>query len=264
MTTALEPVAYADGALALTGRLARPATAPRVAVVLFPTIANATPAIERRARMLADAGCVALIADFYGTPVADFAGAQELAKELRVNSSRYRARLNAAFHALRDHEAAWGLPLAAVGYCMGGQAALELARTGADIALAVSFHGLLDTHRRATPGTVRARLLVCHGHKDPLAPRGELAKFEDEMDVAGADYHLHIYSGARHGFTDPASDARGMAALAYDPSADRQSWAAMLSLFEELFGPATGRALAPAGVTPLGITPSGTLPPAAP
>jgi dienelactone hydrolase len=102
--------------------------------------------------------------------------------------------------------------------------------------VAVSFHGLLETQRKAHPGEVRARLLVCQGHRDPLVPRGELHKFEDEMDVAGARYHVHIYSHARHGFTDPASDTRGLDALAYDASADRQSWAAMLSLFDEVFG----------------------------
>lgn len=236
MSETMEQVSYSDGEVALTGLLARPQSRPRAAVLVFPTVANPTPPIERRARMLADAGYLAMIADFYGGPVADFAAAQELAKGLRSNVRNYRARLTAALAALRDHEAASGLPLAAAGYCMGGQAALELARTGADIAVAVSFHGLLETARKATPGTVRARLLICHGHRDPLAPRGELAKFEDEMDLAGAAYHLHVYSHAKHGFTDPGSDARGMEALAYDPSADRQSWNAMLSLFDEVFG----------------------------
>lgn len=236
MSAALEPVAYADSGIALTGWLARPQGAPRAAVLVFPTIANITPAVERRARMLAEAGYLALVADFYGEPVADFAAAQGLAQRLRADVERYRARLRAALDALRGQDADSRLPLAAVGYCMGGQAALELARDGADIAAAVSFHGLLGTGRPASPGAVKARLLVCHGDKDPLAPRADVTAFQDEMDAAGASWHLHIYSGAKHGFTDPASDTRGMAALAYNPSADRQSWAAMLALFGEVFG----------------------------
>jgi dienelactone hydrolase len=236
MSEPLEDVPYRDGELALTGRLARPEREPRAAVVVFPTIANANPAVERRARMLAEAGYLALVADFYGEPVQGVADSQEKARKLRGNVSRYRARLNAGLEALRQLDEARGRPLAAAGYCMGGQAAIELARSGADIAVAVSFHGLLDTARRATPGAIKARLLICHGHRDPLAPRGELAKFEDEMDIARAHYHLHIYSHARHGFTDPGSDARGMEALAYDASADRHSWAAMMGLFDEVFG----------------------------
>ncbi len=55
------------------------------------------------------------------------------------------------------------------------------------------------------------------------------------MDAAGANWHFHAYSGVKHGFTDPASDQRGLAAVGYNASADRQSWSAMLSLFDEAF-----------------------------
>jgi len=55
------------------------------------------------------------------------------------------------------------------------------------------------------------------------------------MDAVGVNWHLHVYSGVRHGFTDPGSDARGLDAVKYDASADRQSWSAMLGLFGEVF-----------------------------
>lgn len=231
----LEKVAYAHGDVALTGWLARPAGKPRAAVVVFPTIANATPAVERRAQMLAEAGYLAMIADFYGEPVASFEVAGELAKRLRTDVEHYRARLLAAIDALRAHPAAAGLRLAATGYCMGGQAALEVARTGA-LAAVVSFHGLLDTQRPATGHPpLTARILVCHGDADPMVPRSRVLAFWEEMDAAGANWHFHSYSGVKHGFTDPGSDARGIPAIAYDASADRQSWAAMMALFEEIF-----------------------------
>jgi dienelactone hydrolase len=138
--------------------------------------------------------------------------------------------------ALRQHPAAEGLPLAAIGYCMGGQAALEVARDGADLAAAVSFHGLLETDRPANR-PITSRILVCHGDADPLVPRDHVMRFWEEMDAVGAHWHFHSYSGVRHGFTDPGSDARGIPAIAYDASADRQSWLAMMGLFDELFGP---------------------------
>jgi dienelactone hydrolase len=232
----LEKLAYADGGTVLTGWLARPAGSPRAAVVVFPTIANATPATERRAAMLADAGYLAMIADFYGEPVASFAAAGPLAERLRADVAVYRRRLAAAVAALRGDRAAAGLPMAAIGYCMGGQAALEIARDGAELAAVVSFHGLLDTAQPAEPGAIKARLLVCHGDADPMVPRAQVAAFWEEMDAAGARWHFHSYSGVKHGFTDPDSDARGLAAIAYDASADRQSWNAMTGLFEEIFG----------------------------
>lgn len=232
--SALEQIAYSHGDVALTAWLALPEGAPRAAILVFPTIANVTAGIERRAAMLADRGYLALIPDFYGEPVPDFAAAGPLAETLRADPAHYRARLAAGLELLRGLPQAEGLPVAAIGYCMGGQAALELAREGHDLFAAVSFHGLLSTGRPAEPGAVKARLLICHGDADPLVPREQVLDFWQEMDAAGANWHFHAYSGVKHGFTEPGSDSRGMAALGYDSSADRQSWAAMMSLFDEL------------------------------
>lgn len=231
----LEKLAYRDGDLALTGLLGRPEGKARAAVVVFPTIANVTPAIEHRAALLAEAGFLALIADFYGEPVESFEASRPLAAALRANVDVYRARVLAAVEALRAYPTAAGLPIAAIGYCMGGQAALEVARTGADLALAASFHGLLDT-ARAADRPIKPRLLVCHGDADPMVPREQVVSFWEEMDAVGAHWHFHSYSGVKHGFTDPGSDARGMPAISYDASADRRSWAALLGLFDEVLG----------------------------
>ena len=230
---ALERIDYAHGDTPLTGWLARPSGAARAAVVLFPTIANFNAPAERRARMMAEAGYLVLVADFYGVADGDW---QALAKELRSDTAHYRARLAAAVAALRDHPAAEGLAMGAIGYCMGGQAALEVARDGQVLGTVVSFHGLLETGQVARPGEVKARILVCHGDADPMVPRAHVLAFWEEMDAAGANWHFHSYSGVKHGFTDPGSDARGLAAIAYDASADRQSWSAMHALFDEVFG----------------------------
>jgi dienelactone hydrolase len=231
--SALQPLAYAHGDVTLTGWLARPQGTPRAAILVLPTIANVTAATERRAAMLADRGYLALVADFYGEPVPE-GTAGPLADKLRADTDHYRARLAAALELLRGLPEAKGLRVAAIGYCMGGQAALELAREGHDLFAAVSFHGILATGRAAEPSKLKARLLVCHGDADPLVPREQVIGFWEEMDAAGADWHFHAYSGVKHGFTDPGSDARGVPAIGYDASADRQSWAAMLSLFDEL------------------------------
>ena len=235
MQDGLEPIPYRDGVTGLTGWLARPVAKARAAILIFPTIANANQAVERRAMMLADAGYLAMIADFYGAPVSNFEAAGALAQKLRDNPETYRARLRAAIGALRAHPDAAGLSMAAIGYCMGGQAALEAARDGAELAAAVSFHGLLDTARPAAAGAIRGRLLVCHGDADPMVPRSQVLAFWQEMDAAEATWHFHSYSGVKHGFTDPGSDARGLPAIAYNASADRESWTAMLGLFREVF-----------------------------
>jgi Dienelactone hydrolase and related enzymes len=230
-----ETISYSHAGQDLTGWLAKPAGTPRAAVVVFPTIANRTAASERRAAMLADEGYLAMVADFYGEPVETFEAALPLADRLRADVAHYRGRLAAGIDALRGVSGAdTSLAMLAIGYCMGGQAALETARDGQDLRAAVSFHGILTTDRKAEPGAIKPRLLVCHGDADPLVPREQAIAFWEEMDAAGADWHFHSYSRVRHGFTDPGSDARGMDAIRYDQSADRQSWAAMLEFFSEV------------------------------
>lgn len=229
----LEPVAYRDGDTALTGWLARPVGKTRGAMVVFPTIVNINDHMRRRAAMLAEVGFVALIADFYGQEVESFEDAGPLAAALRADVDAYRRRLSAALRALDG--AAPGLPMGAIGYCMGGQAALEVARAGEGLKLVASFHGLLETGRTADR-SISPRLLVCHGDADPLVPRDHVIALWREMDAVGANWHFHSYSGVKHGFTDPASDARGLPAIGYDASADRQSWAALMGMCDEVFG----------------------------
>lgn len=230
---ALEPLKYADGETELTGLVARPPSELRAAILVFPTIMNPTPAVENKAQMLAEAGYLAMIADFYGKRPADFDEARALAAEIRPDPLAYRRRLKCALKALGTLPEAGNLPLAAIGFCMGGQAALELARDGAPLEAVVSFHGLLDTGLPAEPGKITARILVCHGDADPMVPRSQVVAFWEEMDAAQADWHFHSYARVKHGFTNPAPTENP--ATGYNASADRQSWAAMLELFDEVF-----------------------------
>ncbi len=228
-----EEIAYTDGDTRLTGLLARPAVAPRAAILVFPTIRNPTPSVLAKATKLAQAGYLVLVADFYGKTPADFAEARDFAAEIRVDVDTYRSRLRSAIKALVTLPEAIGLPIAAIGYCMGGGAVLELAREGAPFAAVVSFHGLLLTELPAEPGGIPARILICHGDADPMVPRSHVMEFWEEMDEAKADWHFHSYAGVKHGFTDPIPNENP--ATDYDASADRQSWAAMLNLFDEVF-----------------------------
>jgi dienelactone hydrolase len=231
----METLDYHDGETALSALVARPDGLPRAAVVVFPTIMNPTPAVEAKAKALAEAGYLALIADFYGQRPGDFDEARALAASIRPDPLAYRRRLKAGLRALATLPVAEDLQLAAIGFCMGGQAALELARDGAPLFAVASFHGLLDTGLPAEPGRISARILVCHGDNDPMVPRSQVLAFWEEMDAAQANWHFHSYSGVKHGFTNPATVASNPA-VAYDASADRQSWAAMLELFDEVLG----------------------------
>lgn len=227
---------YKHGEVELAGFMAQPSRFPRAGVLIVPTIAGPTPLMHDRARWLASLGYSAMVCDLYGKGVIeDPAEARRLAGELRSDLENYRDRFRAALNELRNRSGLANRRLAAIGYCMGGEIVLELARSGEDIALVVSFHGLLATPRPAKRNEIKARILVCHGRADPLVPPKQVREFLAEMDIAGADCHMHSYSGVLHGFTDPESDIRPFEAVRYNRSADRQSKAAMLSMFEEIF-----------------------------
>ncbi len=228
----MNDIAYEDAGTSLTGKLFRPSQTARAAVLMFPSFMNATDPVLDKARRLADEGYLVMVADFYGETPGSFEAAGGYMERLTKDNAVFRSRLKAALDALVAQPDASGLPVAAIGYCLGGKAALELARTGADLFAAVSFHGLLDTPEPAAQGSIRARLLVCHGDADPMVPRDQVMAFWQEMDRAQADWHFHSYSRVKHGFTNPEPPA--VDALGYDASADRQSWAAMLNLFDEI------------------------------
>jgi dienelactone hydrolase len=127
--------------------------------------------------------------------------------------------------------------VAAIGYCFGGTMALELARSGAELAVVVGFHSGLGTQRPARAGEVKAEILVCIGADDPLVPAEQRAAFEKEMRDAAVGWRLNLYGGAVHSFTNPNADLAGIPGVAYDQLTDERSWRAMLDFFDERFGP---------------------------
>jgi dienelactone hydrolase len=126
--------------------------------------------------------------------------------------------------------------LAAIGFCFGGSVVLELARDGADLRAAVSFHGVLTTQIPATSGNVKPSVLVLTGADDRLAPPDQVAAFENEMRAAEVrDWQVISYGNTLHGFTNPAADGSMMRTALYSAQADRRSWASLRSLFDEVF-----------------------------
>ncbi len=122
-----------------------------------------------------------------------------------------------------------------MGYCFGGSTALELARTGADLAGAVSFHGGLITHDPSDAAEIRAKLLVLTGAADPVVPDEQVVAWQDEMRAAPAvDWQLVTYAGAMHAFAVPGTDAPDHGAQ-YQERADRRSWQALEVFLAEVF-----------------------------
>jgi len=186
---------------------------------------------------LAKLGYVAFAADIYGKGVRP-ANAQEAGLEAgkyKKDRALLRARATAALQALRANPLVDPKRVAAIGFCFGGTTVVELARSGADLAGIVSFHGGLDSPVPADGKNIKARVLALHGADDPFVPAADLAAFEDEMRKSGVDWQLVKYGGAVHSFTNPAAGSDNSKGAAYNERADRRSWAAMQAFFAEIF-----------------------------
>jgi dienelactone hydrolase len=220
-------------------RLAAAIGRPRPGVPVFHEGLGLGDFAIARARKLVELGYVAFAADMFGDrrQAHNLQEATHLAGGLRNDPQTLRARARAALVTLAALPQVDTSRLGAIGFCFGGSVALELARDGADLAAVVSFHGVLATRMPAVRGKLTARVLVCTGADDPLAPPEHIRAFEEEMRSAGVqDWEIASYGNTLHGFTNPAADGSIMRAALYNEKADRRSWASMRALFEEAFG----------------------------
>ncbi len=194
--------------------------------------------VRRRARMLADAGYTAFAPDMYGDgKVANHPeDAKAFMQAATSDPAKVERRFDNAHDLLRAHPTVDPQRTAAIGYCMGGGMALEMARAGKDLDAVVSFHGTLDTDDPADQGDVQAPVLVLTGGADPFVPDDQVQRFREEMKAAGADFRIKVYPGAKHSFTNPAADdyaQRFDLPVAYDDRADRDSWRRMKRFFDQ-------------------------------
>jgi dienelactone hydrolase len=222
-----QAVPYRDGDTSLTGALYRPAgqAGPRPGILLLHGGAGLDAHARGQARRYAALGYLVFAADLYGDGVAGdrqrvVARVTALRDDpaLLVRCGRAALAVLAGTPGVADRHAA-------IGFCFGGLAALTLARAGTPLAGAVSVHGTLATVAPAEPGAVTARLLACHGARDPHVPMTQVTEFAAEMDRAGADWQLNVYGGAEHGFTHDHETPGGTPGVAHHPAADTRSFA---------------------------------------
>jgi dienelactone hydrolase len=158
-----------------------------------------------------------------------------MAGKFKADRALLRARVKVALDVLKAVPNVDTTKLAAIGYCFGGTAVLELARSGADVKGVVSFHGGLSSPTPRDARKIKAKILVLHGAADPFVKADEVAAFEKEMRRAKVNYRLIKYPGAMHGFTNPDNKNVPPGAL-YNEAADKASWTEMQKFFKEIFG----------------------------
>ena len=233
-----ETIVYEDQGQSLQGYLAYDDAVKgrRPAILVVHEWWGLNDYVRKRVDQLADLGYVAFAPDMYGkgrvTEHPNEAG--EWATQVSKNTEFWRRRALAGLAILKNQPQTDPSRIAAIGYCFGGSTVQQLAYSGADIRGVVSFHGALQMPPQST-AAVKSRFLICQGGADPFIKPRQFQDYLAAMEKSGLDYQVIVYSGAKHAFTNPDADKKGMAPLGYSPSADRRSWGNMRLFFDQIF-----------------------------
>jgi len=234
-----ETVEYKEGDTVLEGYLAYDDAikGKRPGVMVVHEWTGLGPYVKKRANELAELGYIAFAADIYGKGIRpkDHEEAAKIAGMYFKDRSLMRVRALASLQVLKNHELTDKSRIAAMGYCFGGATVLELARSGADIAGVVSFHGALATPNPEDAKNIKAKVLVFHGSDDPFVPQEAVLAFQNEMRKAGVDWQMVIFGGAVHSFTVPEAGSDPSKGMAYNEKAAKRSWEMMELFFKEIF-----------------------------
>ena len=232
-------IEYKHGDVVLEGYLAYDAniTGKRPGILIVHEWWGHNDYAQMRARQLAEMGYIAFALDMYGKGVItdDPQKAGEFAGQFYQDRQLMRDRAAAGLEVLKKQKFTDTGSLAVIGFCFGGTTALELARSGAAIEGAVSFHGGLNTPDPADAGNIKAAVLVLHGADDPYVKTEEVLAFQDEMRQGGVDWQMIYYSGAVHSFTNPAAGSDNSTGAAYNEKAAKRAWKHMQVFFNQIF-----------------------------
>jgi dienelactone hydrolase len=212
--------------------------AKRPGLVMVPNWYGVNDGAVQKADMIAGKNYVILLTDMYGENVrpqpghADQAGAAT--KPLYADRTLMRTRINEALAQLKAQAGTAPIDttrLAAIGFCFGGTAVLDLARSGADIAAAVSFHGGLSTDDPSLAKNIKARVLAMNG-ADDKGTMPDAGKFMDEMRGDPAEWQFVVIGHAVHCFTEVDENSPG---CKYDAGAAARSYRLMTDWLRAAF-----------------------------
>jgi dienelactone hydrolase len=215
-----EAVPYTVDGEAFEGYRAKPAGASKGLVVIVHAWGGVTSYEQKRADMVAALGYEAFALDLYGkgNRPTDLEAKKGEATKLYEDRARMKKLLLAG---LSEARKAGDGATVVIGYCFGGAAALELARSGKAEGVTgyVTFHGALKTPAGESYPAGTPPVLILHGGADTSVTMEDVAALSRELEAAKVPYEIEVYSGAPHGFTI-------FDLPAYRKDADAKSWAA--------------------------------------
>jgi dienelactone hydrolase len=185
----------------------------------------------KRANMLSELGYTVFAADLFGAGVrpTKVTDKRQHTGELYKNREKMRALINGAISAAKARGANVKNAVAA-GYCFGGAAVLESARSGADFKGFATFHGGLKTPEGQNYAETKGEILIMHGTADTAITMDLFAALANELEAAGVAHEMITYGGAQHAFT-VFNDKR------YQENADKKSWMRFIKFLEDTLKP---------------------------
>lgn len=175
---------------------------------------------EKRAEMLAALGYDAFALDLFGKGNRPETTEGKMAETGKLYKDRDRMR-SLLLGGLNEARRLSGNKVVVMGYCFGGAAVLELARSGkgGDVAGYATFHGGLATPAGQSYPKNTPPLLIAHGGADTSITMDDVASLSKQLEAASIQYEIQVYSGAPHAFTVFGTDR-------YRKVADEHSWSA--------------------------------------
>ena len=233
-----QTIDYQENTTALEGYYAYDEKIPgkRPAVIVCHDWSGKNDFSCNKAQKLAELGYVGFALDMYGKGLSGKTKTEKsaLIKPLMDDRKLLQKRVLAALDTVRKLDEVDPTRIAIIGFCFGGLCALDLARSGADIKGAVSFHGLFYSPDFSSK-PIKAKILALHGHDDPMATPAQALAFMKEMTDAKANWELDMYGNTMHGFTNPEANDPAFGTV-YSKEADARAWARMVAFFAEIFG----------------------------
>ena len=230
-----EKITYQSGDNSFEGFLAQPEGDSNPCVLIAHTWAGRDAFVEEKAKLLTELGYAAFAIDMYGDGKTGKSNEENagMMQPLLDDREELARRALASLDAVSKIDSIDASKIVIMGYCFGGLVAMDLARTGADIKGAVSFHGFLAGPENST-NEIKAKLLALHGDLDPMVGQDQIESFRQEMTSKKVDWQLHVFGGAMHSFTNPEANDPDFGAV-YSKNADERSWKIFTDLLKELF-----------------------------
>lgn len=193
--------------------------------------------VADKAKKLANLGYVGFALDMYGKGKRGSSVEEnsQLMQPFMDDRAMLQKRITAALSAIKLLPWVDDKKIAAIGFCFGGLCVLDLARTGAELSGVASFHGLLIAPENRVASTIKSKILVMHGHDDPMVTADQVVALEKELTDACADWQIHVYGNTVHAFTNPVANDPGFGTV-YNADADRRSWLSLTGFLQEVFG----------------------------